>query len=106
MYDEPWTMDWLTENFGSKLVHCSRCAPQSMSWASLESHDLMTIRDFVSVIKDRRVHSGVEAKHLYLFDVSLPMHLREMLSCLSIPKYFAHDYLQARAHQTPRKATS
>lgn len=91
--EEPWTLDWLTATFGGKLVHCSRCVADSLSWASLESHGLMTIAEFVALLRGGG-DGGVDKRQLYLFDVSLPIHLREMLSYMSIPKYFAHDYLQ------------
>jgi len=100
--EEPWTLDWLTATFGGKLVHCSRCVADSLSWASLESHGLMTIAEFVALLRGGG-DGGVDKRQLYLFDVSLPIHLREMLSYMSIPKYFAHDYLQRTPPDTPNR---
>ena len=59
----------------------------SAEWAKLEPAGSCTVAEFVSSLSDRE-------ESRYLFDWSLPLYAPELVTELTIPKYFANDFLQ------------
>ena len=59
----------------------------SAEWAKLESAGSCTIAEFITSLSN-------EEETRYLFDWSLPLYAPELATELTIPKYFANDFLQ------------
>ena len=62
----------------------------SAEWAKLESAGSCTVAEFISSLASE--DSKEESR--YLFDWSLPLYAPELVTELTIPRYFANDYLQ------------
>ena len=58
----------------------------SAEWAKLESAGSCTVAEFITSLAN-------EEETRYLFDWSLPLYAPELATELTIPKYFANDFL-------------
>jgi len=72
------------------MAPLKRMVKESSEWAKLESACSMKISDFIDSL-------GTLQEPLYLFDWSIPTYVPELAKELTIPKYFAGDFLQRTA---------
>lgn len=72
---------------GSRNAPLKKHMGDSAEWAKLEPAGSCTVAEFVSSLSDRE-------ESRYLFDWSLPLYAPELVTELTIPKYFANDFLQ------------
>eukprot|EP01064_Diplonema_japonicum_P010538 TRINITY_DN1778_c0_g1_i1.p1 TRINITY_DN1778_c0_g1~~TRINITY_DN1778_c0_g1_i1.p1 ORF type:complete len:454 (+),score=63.28 TRINITY_DN1778_c0_g1_i1:56-1417(+) len=76
---KPWDHQWLIEIAGQKKVPVKKSVTNSMEWGGLECAGCEKISEL--------------SNDSYLFDVSIPLYLEELNKHLTIPKYFANDFL-------------
>ena len=72
------------------MAPLKRMLKESSEWAKLEPACSMKISDFIDSL-------GMLQEPLYLFDWSVPTYAPELAKELTIPKYFAGDFLQRTA---------
>ncbi|OQS05963.1 dynein heavy chain [Thraustotheca clavata] len=84
-----WSLESLQTNdaIANKLITTKRYVKDSIHWARLEEGPTMTLSKYIEGL-------STITKELYLHDHSIPLHLPELSTDLSIPCYFATDYLQ------------
>ncbi|XP_052263433.1 lysine-specific demethylase 8-like isoform X2 [Dreissena polymorpha] len=87
---EPWTLEHIAQVAGNCKVTLKTPVKESVKWARLEDSETMIVREFIDRIHDKKE----DAKPLYIFDWSLPIHCPDLAKGLTIPKYFAGDFLQ------------
>ena len=78
---------YMWQVIGSKVAPLKVHAKDSAEWAKLESAGSCTVAEFISSLSN-------EGESRYLFDWSLPLYAPELVNELTIPKYFANDFLQ------------
>ncbi|KAK3090370.1 hypothetical protein FSP39_011282 [Pinctada imbricata] len=88
MTAQPWTLQHVKDIAGDCSVVLKQRIPDSCEWARLEEHSRDTIGAYID-----RVLNRAETES-YLFDWSLPINCNQLAQELSIPKYFANDFLQ------------
>ncbi|KAJ8318649.1 hypothetical protein KUTeg_003740 [Tegillarca granosa] len=94
MTTEPWTLDHIKQKAGDCMVTVKTPVQESVEWARLEDSKTTTVTEFL------RDLDKPESKNNYLFDWSLPVHCPALAQELTIPKYFANDFLQRTAPGT------
>lgn len=72
---------------GSRVAPLKRHMRDSAEWAKLEPAGCCAVAEFISSLSS-------EEESRYLFDWSLPLYAPELVTELTIPKYFANDFLQ------------
>lgn len=72
---------------GSTIAPLKRQMKDSAEWAKLEPAGSCTVAEFISLLSNKE-------EDRYLFDWSLPLYAPELVTELTIPKYFANDFLQ------------
>ena len=88
----PWTAEWISRRCGAREAPLFRRLKKAASWANL-----VEVEPSVQVGRFIADHTSTPAGPLrggYLHDWSLAAFCPEALANLSIPKYFAGDYLQ------------
>eukprot|EP00927_Polykrikos_kofoidii_P041548 TRINITY_DN35420_c0_g1_i1.p1 TRINITY_DN35420_c0_g1~~TRINITY_DN35420_c0_g1_i1.p1 ORF type:complete len:867 (-),score=124.46 TRINITY_DN35420_c0_g1_i1:412-2691(-) len=81
----PWA--FLRDRFGGKRVCIVEQSDESRAENTLGKPDVGFLRDQLDAAQQGRSRS-------YLYDVSVPHTLPELLEWWRLPRYFAHDYLQ------------
>lgn len=89
MTPTPWTLQHIVQVAGDCKAQLKRHVKESASWARLEDARESTVRAFIDGLT-----SEGDREQLYLFDWSLPLHCPDLANELTIPKYFAGDFLQ------------
>ncbi|RDD43381.1 F-box protein [Trichoplax sp. H2] len=92
MISTPWTFEHIKNVAGDRKAAVKRLIPDSVEWARLEIARSMTVKEFVNNMDSPSNFNDEQL--LYLFDWSLPLNCPELASELTIPKYFASDFLQ------------
>jgi len=87
MTSSQWNLDLIKSMAGKKKVVLKKSVHLSAEWACLEDSITSTVEEFIDLIKAGQTTD-------YLFDWSLPIHCPELADTLTIPKYFAENYLQ------------
>ncbi|XP_005105774.1 uncharacterized protein LOC101859122 isoform X2 [Aplysia californica] len=82
----PWNLDFVKKIAGSKRVMLKKQVPLSAEWACLEDSRTSTVEEFIDSVTEGETDD-------YLFDWSLPLHCPELSSTLTVPSYFADNYL-------------
>eukprot|EP00656_Telonema_subtile_P035014 TRINITY_DN39037_c0_g1_i2.p1 TRINITY_DN39037_c0_g1~~TRINITY_DN39037_c0_g1_i2.p1 ORF type:complete len:392 (+),score=94.92 TRINITY_DN39037_c0_g1_i2:207-1382(+) len=82
------SLDHLKIALNTKTVRPKHTCKDSVCWARLEDGAPVQMGDFLNSIQNDSSDAG------YLHDWSLPQNAPDVLSELSIPKYFAADWLQ------------
>lgn len=83
----PWTMDHLRRAIGGRKAPVKKAVAESVLWARLEDAGEMTISDFIDQMQEGKSTS-------YIHDWGLSSQCDELLSELTMPKYFIGDVLQ------------
>jgi len=87
-----WTLEWLNERIGEKMVGISRINKKSVGFAQLDRDGVVRFQEFYDRLKNP--DSDGEIHQLYLNDCPLPKYLSSLLPFFSLPKYFADDYIK------------
>jgi hypothetical protein len=91
MTTRPWTFEYIKQVIGHKTAPLSRPVTGSVEWARLEPAGESTVSQFIGSL----FHDHTNPNELkYLFDWSLPLHCPDLAAELTIPHYFAGDFLQ------------
>ncbi|CAG2212437.1 unnamed protein product [Mytilus edulis] len=85
----PWTLNHVKEIAGNCTVTLKKPVKQSVEWARLENSRTVPVSTYIDQIIDNTL-----AEPLYLFDWSLPINCPSLAKELTIPKYFAGDFLK------------
>ncbi|VDI62083.1 Hypothetical predicted protein [Mytilus galloprovincialis] len=85
----PWTLNHVKEIAGNCTVTLKKPVKQSVEWARLENSQTVPVSTYINQIIDNTL-----AEPLYLFDWSLPINCPSLAKELTIPKYFAGDFLK------------
>ncbi|KAL3877711.1 hypothetical protein ACJMK2_035376 [Sinanodonta woodiana] len=85
----PWTMQHIKEKAGDCAVTVKKMIPASVEWARLEDAKRITVGEYIDIIL-----SDERSEKTYLFDWSLPLNCPQLAEEITIPKYFAGDFLQ------------
>ena len=88
-----WTRDRLRGELGAKSFVPRRRVPRSGDWASLEDAPAVSIASFLDSMGAAGDAEAAPAD-TYLFDWNLPDNAPALCEELSIPVYFADDFLQ------------
>ncbi|OQR98177.1 hypothetical protein ACHHYP_09040 [Achlya hypogyna] len=85
--DKMWTLASLQTHPTASLkrVPTKRYIADSVRWARLEEGPVLALGDFVE---------SLPSSNLYLHDHSVPLHFPDLIQDVSIPSYFAADFLQ------------
>ncbi|ETV89657.1 hypothetical protein, variant, partial [Aphanomyces astaci] len=91
-----WSLESLVANpvVANTMVDTKRKVADSVRWARLEDGPRQSVGSFIQAMQ--RDDWSAEPP-LYIHDVSIPLHFPELTPQVTIPAYFARDYLQ----QTP-----
>ena len=87
MVTTPWSLAHIADVAGACRVCMKKREPGSSEWAQLEDAGSLTVAEYVEAM--RRGSQGC-----YLFDWSLPLFCPRLAQEITIPKYFANDFLQ------------
>jgi len=82
-----WTLEFIKEKAGRKVVDVKVPETISTEWAGLEKVGQKTVSDF---LQDLQHHASQE----YLFDWSLPLNAPELEADFHIPRLFNDNYLK------------
>ncbi|XP_064607869.1 LOW QUALITY PROTEIN: bifunctional arginine demethylase and lysyl-hydroxylase JMJD6-like [Liolophura sinensis] len=93
MTDSPWTFSYVKNKAGKCKVSLKKYVPESVEWARLENDKISSVAEFVDSVID-----GEETGNLCLFDWSLPLHCPQLAEEITVPRYFAGDFLQRVTH--------
>ncbi|CAC5424115.1 JMJD6 [Mytilus coruscus] len=85
----PWTLNHVKEIAGNCTVTLKKPVKQSVEWARLENSLTVQVSTYINQIINNKMDDP-----LYLFDWSLPINCPPLAEELTIPKYFAGDFLQ------------
>ncbi|KAK3580713.1 hypothetical protein CHS0354_005717 [Potamilus streckersoni] len=85
----PWTMQHIKERAGNCFVTVKKTIPASVEWARLEDAKRITVGEYID-----KILSDDSSEKTYLFDWSLPLNCPQLAEEITMPKYFAGDFLQ------------